>query len=451
MRLNKIIAYLIPLFLAAGILNSQSITVTAPDSNDSWCRGLSCTIKWLKTGNMDANVKVRLFDSTGTVRVLGISDSAANNGTYQWVIPRSITPGKYLIRVKTVDNKIFDDSDVFTILDCSPSITVLSPNGGERIPVPGFLDIKWKTVEPVSRVKITAFTEEGKFVAAESTEDDGFFRLKLTERAEDRKDYKIRVESELNSQVFDDSDGFFELYHSQAPFLQITLPKGGEKLPYQEVYAIKWKSGGFDKNVSIELRKGMNLMGIITPSNQGNTYYWKTGTLQSGLLSSSEYGDKFMIKIKANHLPLQSISKHFSILGQADFMVYSGNLLNKKVFLPGEKVLLTFTVKNSGPSPALLKWQAYSVVGRVDRSTQYYLKGRTVKTVSYSDPFEPNASKIAYKWPLELKDEKPGDYTMIVEVLPSEGTKIMDPRMGDNKIFGYYKIGYQLKKGKIIK
>jgi hypothetical protein len=73
------------------------------------------TITWTKTGSQDANVKIRLYDSTGTTKILDITNSTANNGEFSWLIPSSLADGNYIVRVKTVDNAVWDDSPIFKI------------------------------------------------------------------------------------------------------------------------------------------------------------------------------------------------------------------------------------------------------------------------------------------------------------------------------------------------
>jgi len=64
---------------------------------------------------MNENVKIRLYDKTGRTRILGIVDNTPNDGSYRWTIPGSLRSNEYVVRVKTIDNRFFDDSDSYNI------------------------------------------------------------------------------------------------------------------------------------------------------------------------------------------------------------------------------------------------------------------------------------------------------------------------------------------------
>ncbi len=112
MKKRLLMFFLIAIFIIT-LGYSQSITVTNPHSGDTWYKGKTYEIRWTKSGNMNANVKIRLM--RGGTKILAITDSTANNGTYKWTIPISLPNGQYRIRVKTIDNAVFAESEVFTI------------------------------------------------------------------------------------------------------------------------------------------------------------------------------------------------------------------------------------------------------------------------------------------------------------------------------------------------
>jgi len=92
-----------------------SITVTNPHTGSNWCKGSTYTIQWTKTGTMDSNVKIKLRNSTSTAVVIDIISFIPNNGSYSWLIPASVSPGNYVIRVRTMDNEVYGDSESFSI------------------------------------------------------------------------------------------------------------------------------------------------------------------------------------------------------------------------------------------------------------------------------------------------------------------------------------------------
>jgi Kre9/KNH-like N-terminal Ig-like domain len=135
----------------AGAAFGQTITVTSPRSGDTWRIGEPHVITWTKSGTMDDQVKVRLVQR-GDV-VLEIAERTANTGSCPWTIPASVIPGNYVIRVRTIDGAVMDNSDEFAIAAAAPSqsstparrhLTLTSPNGRERIAIGRPYRIIWK-------------------------------------------------------------------------------------------------------------------------------------------------------------------------------------------------------------------------------------------------------------------------------------------------------------------
>jgi len=102
-------------FTIAGPPVTASITLTNPNIGSNWRKGSTYTIQWTKTGTMDSNVKITLRDSTSTTKILDIKISTLNDGSYSWLIPASVAPVNYVIRVRTMDNAVYGDSDCFSI------------------------------------------------------------------------------------------------------------------------------------------------------------------------------------------------------------------------------------------------------------------------------------------------------------------------------------------------
>ncbi len=138
--------FILFLFLA-GIALSQSITVTSPHSGNIWYRGSSYTITWTHTGNMNEYVKIRLYQ--GDKKILEIVNSTSNNGSYRWRVPESLQEGEYYVRVKTVDNAVYDDGEIFKIMENSsqsPSyIKLITPRDGEVWKLNSKEEISWES------------------------------------------------------------------------------------------------------------------------------------------------------------------------------------------------------------------------------------------------------------------------------------------------------------------
>lgn len=139
----------------ACVPQTPSITVLSPNGGEQWVAGQTYEIKWSSTGlGPDKYLSIYLTLEYGTTRNLyTIVESVLNDGDYQWTIPSystltqmqmgmkgleytENTDNEYKIRIEYWLDGLGarDDSDnYFSIVAAiTPSITVLSPNGGEQ-------------------------------------------------------------------------------------------------------------------------------------------------------------------------------------------------------------------------------------------------------------------------------------------------------------------------------
>lgn len=220
--MKKIIRLSIFILVFSGIVFNQSITLIKPSDADNWCKGQTYQINWTDSGTSVPNVKIRLYNTESTVKILNITNSTPNTGSYNWVIPNSISPNCYRIRVKTTDNNFSDDSNIFKISDCSSaSINVLNPltwcNGQSH-------SIKWtKSGNMNSNVKIRLYNSTGTnkiLNITNSTANDGNYDWNIPATVSPGE-YRIRVKT-VDNLVFDDSSTF--LISDCSGKLKVTSP-----------------------------------------------------------------------------------------------------------------------------------------------------------------------------------------------------------------------------------
>ena len=107
----------------------ETITVTNPDSNDTWQSGEQGTITW--TGS-DSITHVDIMLSKKGASSAWIEKNVPNTGTYVWDPIYAGTTAEYRIDVFAVDSPSQGSSEWFTIRKpATNSLTVTSPNGGE--------------------------------------------------------------------------------------------------------------------------------------------------------------------------------------------------------------------------------------------------------------------------------------------------------------------------------
>ena len=193
---------------------TPTITVTAPNGDENWQRGTTHTISWSSTGSVGYVTielyKGGIFDST-------IVSSTSNDGSYSWSIPSSQTAGTdYKIKItSTSDTTIYDYSDNdFSITSAeTPTITVTSPNGGESWQQGTTHTITWGSSGEVGSYVSIKLYKGGGYDSAitSSTYNDGGYSWGIPSDQTAGTDYKIKITSTSDSNIYDYSDSYFSI------------------------------------------------------------------------------------------------------------------------------------------------------------------------------------------------------------------------------------------------
>ncbi|KKU69945.1 MAG: hypothetical protein UX94_C0013G0018 [Parcubacteria group bacterium GW2011_GWA2_47_21] len=183
-------------------INQPSITVLSPNGGETWALGQSQTIRW-KSNSLAGNVGIYLSYSGGIGGICKIGSAPVSYGSFTFT-PTSNTPcsgisqlvpGQYKVRLiadgqsLTSDLGIYDESNsYFKIYSDStqPSITVLSPNGGENYVLGrDSISIRWSPVLPgVSTIQLVSskgdrFQLYGQKVSGDPTNVNGYYTYQL--------------------------------------------------------------------------------------------------------------------------------------------------------------------------------------------------------------------------------------------------------------------------------
>jgi hypothetical protein len=186
------------------------IRVISPDGGENWEIGSRQTITW-DSLNVPFIVRVELSRDGGETWDT-ISYFVWNDGRYSW---RVTGPATTAARIKVTDifnPAVFDISDAdFTITSPPPSITVISPNGGESSRIGTSKRITWDSKNVTGRVKIELSRNSGAtwVTIVASTANDGGYTWRVTGPATTRA--RIKVSSTSNPAVFDISDADFTI------------------------------------------------------------------------------------------------------------------------------------------------------------------------------------------------------------------------------------------------
>ncbi|MDZ7343498.1 MAG: FG-GAP-like repeat-containing protein [candidate division KSB1 bacterium] len=157
------------------VMSSRSLRVTSPDGGQKWAVGSAQTITWRPPDAVSA-VKIELSTNNGASWSI-ITNETLNDGSYEWIVPNAIS-NTCLIRISdSRDGSPHDESNnVFSIVaPPTPTLTLLSPNGGETVVAGSPFLIQWTSTGNIPLVKLEFSTNGGTTwsVIEASTANDG--------------------------------------------------------------------------------------------------------------------------------------------------------------------------------------------------------------------------------------------------------------------------------------
>jgi hypothetical protein len=127
------------------------LRVASPNGGECLTVGSIHDIAWQSSGAV-ANVKIE-YSADGGESWVVIDAAAENNGHYPWTAPD--TPSETcLIRLADIDGDPLDVSDGAFSIVLPPSVTVISPNGGESLTVGSSFQISWTSTGSVGSLTI---------------------------------------------------------------------------------------------------------------------------------------------------------------------------------------------------------------------------------------------------------------------------------------------------------
>jgi len=225
----------------------KPLTVVAPNGGEKWFSGSKQQVKW--NYNFVDSVKLEYSLNNGATWQLIANSVPAALLAYDWNIPQNITSAQCRVKITDRSNTLTADSslEVFTIMN--PTLTVLTPNGGENIKGGSSFDITWKNQNSDSLL-IDYSIDSGKTWTPVSksfgakTEKLIWLVPKVTSSL-----CFIRIIDKFYNTVGDTTDKVFSIY---TPALSLTSPKGGESWYYGQSYDIKWQSS-FVEKIKIDL------------------------------------------------------------------------------------------------------------------------------------------------------------------------------------------------------
>src|SRR3989344_2477668 len=348
------------------------VAIAKPNGGEKFLQGSGNIISW--TGGTDA-VQLALTESSAvnskdvSPLIVGwiYNPTAAPNSSMTWNANEAcasassgncwpVAPDNYKI-LAVSENELgqvaigidgsgnWDVSDqAFSVLP-APQITVVSPNGGEKLTYGSDATIIWNATSILSQAVKINLLKNGVFYRAISGSagqgaPDGSFFLSWTVPSDipAAGDYTIEIMDTQNAGVRDVSDSAFTI----APKASITVvaPNGGERWFKGFQATVRWSSGNIlSKSVNINLLKGGVFARRLASGVPQKFYSWETQSYVSGsgfnyalaIPSDLTDGSDYTLEITDSaDLSTSDVSNSaFSVLSVPSPVTFSGHIVNK--------------------------------------------------------------------------------------------------------------------------
>ena len=317
-----------------------NIGVHSPNGGESWHQGTVHNITWTASDNYGVD-HVALHYSTDAGSSWTVIDSSEpNDGTYAWTVPNTPTT-QARVRVTAYDTAGNDAYDIsnsnFTITGDveDPTITVISPNGGESWQPGTVHDILWTASDNVGvdHIALYLMYDGNHYFTIDSYEaNDGTYAWMVPNIPTTQAKVKIYAYDADGNYAWDKNDDFFTITGSTGP--RILLVDDDDNNPdvlsyytdaldaLGESYDI-WNTNNSDNEPNIETLINYNTViwfsgdsvGFAGPDDAGETYLdnWFDGVDSCFFISSQDYHyTRGMTAFMSNRLGVDSVTDDVS-------------------------------------------------------------------------------------------------------------------------------------------
>jgi len=249
-----------------------TLEVTSPNGGENWFAGSSHQIMWNKSGKRPANVKIDYSADNG-LSWNEVVNSVSNSGNYDWKIPD--TPSiSCLVRISDPEDGTPVDISNATFTILAPTITLSTPNGGNKWYVDSTQRISWSRSGTLpATVNIDYSTDNGNswINLVTATLNDGSYDQIVPDTPSTT--CLVRVSDSVDGSPSDVSNAPFEIL---PPSLTIRNPNGGQILQIGSSPNITWNRTGSIANVKLEFTTdgGTSWQTIIDSTPNDGTYPW---------------------------------------------------------------------------------------------------------------------------------------------------------------------------------
>jgi hypothetical protein len=249
------------------IIPTPTLTIVTPNGGEIWEVDSTQNITWNSEGT-SGTVKLEYSADNG-ISWSDITVSTPDTGSYHWTIPDSST-GTALVRISDSDgNGPVDTSDVAFTITSTPTLIVVTPNGGESWEGGSIQNVTWNSLGTSGTVKLAYSADNGASWSdiTLSTPDTGSYQWTVPDTSTTTT--LISISDTGGNSAMDTSDVVFTI--TPTPVVTVTSPNGGESWEGGSIQNITWNSVGTSGTVKIEYSadNGLTWSNIVASTNAG--------------------------------------------------------------------------------------------------------------------------------------------------------------------------------------
>lgn len=281
----------------------SSITLLQPNGGEQWPVGSLQSIVW--THNSILNIDIEYSTNNGTNWTTIATGIPALRGFHNWTIPATVS-SNCIVRVKDAANPttVNDMSNaVFSIIaaltvdvikyrggsfdgfslcqNVLPSVTVLTPNGGETWPGATTQNITWSYTNIPNNVLIEISYNNGSSWTSLTTWPASAQTFPWVVSGPGSTQCLVRVSDAQNSTINDVSNSNFTI---PTATISVVQPNGGEQWPVGSLQSIVWNSQSVNNvNLDYSTNNGSSWVSIATNQTaQRGFFNWTIPATVSG-------------------------------------------------------------------------------------------------------------------------------------------------------------------------
>jgi hypothetical protein len=201
--------------------------------------------------------------------------STANDGRYTWTIPATLSDS-CKVRISDAANALVLDTSrkIFSIVP--PTLTLLSPKGGEKWATGSVHPITWNSNGTVGDIKIELSINDAAWTAIiATTTNDGTYSWTIPDNTTLSAKCRVRISQVTGGAPNDSSHAYFEIVSGATPTVTLTFPNDKMTWFTGTPMQVTWTSTGTFDSVKIEYTtNAVNFRNISAVLNSAGKYTW---------------------------------------------------------------------------------------------------------------------------------------------------------------------------------